>query len=55
MALPSAARRGEALFRSAKAACSSCHGGPEMTDGKVHVVGLESRLVFDPALAATGE
>jgi cytochrome c peroxidase len=38
-----AAKRGEAIFRSAKAACSSCHGGPELTDGKIHVVGLEER------------
>jgi len=37
---PSAAR-GEAVFRSAKAACNTCHRGPEFTDGKVHVVGLE--------------
>lgn len=41
--LSSAARRGESLFRSTKAACSSCHGGPDLTDGKVHVVGLEGR------------
>ena len=39
--LSPAARRGEALFRSAKAACNNCHGGPEFTDGKIHVVGLE--------------
>jgi YVTN family beta-propeller protein len=39
--LSEVARRGEALFRSAKAACSKCHGGPEFTDGKIHVVGLE--------------
>jgi len=35
------AKRGEALFRSAKTACSRCHGGPELTDGKIHIVGLE--------------
>lgn len=35
------AARGEALFRSAKAACATCHKGPEFTDGKVHLVGLE--------------
>ena len=29
------------MFRSAKAACNTCHGGPELTDGKIHVVGLE--------------
>ena len=39
--LTDAAKRGEAVFRSAKAACSTCHGGPEFTDGKIHVVGLE--------------
>jgi YVTN family beta-propeller protein len=37
------AKRGEAVFRSSKAACNTCHGGPESTDGKVHVVGLEER------------
>ena len=36
-----AAQRGEAVFRSAKAGCADCHGGPEFTDGKIHVVGLE--------------
>jgi YVTN family beta-propeller protein len=41
--LSPAAKRGEAVFRSAKAACNTCHGGPELTDGKVHVVGLEER------------
>ena len=25
----------------AKAACNTCHGGPELTDGKIHEVGLE--------------
>jgi YVTN family beta-propeller protein len=39
--LTPAARRGEAVFRATKAACSTCHGGPELTDGKIHVVGLE--------------
>ena len=39
--LTPAAKRGEALYRSSRAACSSCHGGPELSDGKVHVVGLE--------------
>ena len=37
------AKRGEAVFRSSKAACNTCHGGPESSDGKVHVVGLEER------------
>ena len=35
------ARRGQQVFRSAKAACDRCHGGAEFTDGKIHVVGLE--------------
>jgi YVTN family beta-propeller protein len=39
--LSAAAKRGEVVYRSAKAACSSCHSGPELTDGKIHVVGLE--------------
>jgi YVTN family beta-propeller protein len=33
--------RGKAVYRSAKAACNTCHGGPELTDGKIHVAGLE--------------
>lgn len=37
------ARRGEVVFRSSKAACSTCHGGAEFTDGKIHKVGLEER------------
>ncbi|MDR3634449.1 MAG: beta-propeller fold lactonase family protein, partial [Isosphaeraceae bacterium] len=41
--LSAAARRGEAIFRSSQAACNSCHGGPELTDGKIHVAGLEER------------
>lgn len=39
--LAPAAERGREVFRSAKAACSSCHSGGEFTDGKVHMVGLE--------------
>ncbi len=39
--LSAAAERGQAVYRSAKAACNTCHGGPELSDGKVHVVGLE--------------
>src|SRR5262249_14631298 len=35
------AERGKSVYRSARAACSACHGGPELTDGKIHVVGLE--------------
>ncbi len=36
-----AASRGRAVYRSPKAACNTCHGGPETTDGKIHEVGLE--------------
>ncbi len=39
--LTPAAKRGQAVFRSAKAACNTCHGGPEFTDGKIHDAGLE--------------
>ena len=39
--LPAEAERGKAVFTSAKAACNTCHRGPELTDGKVHIVGLE--------------
>ncbi len=35
------AERGKAVFSSAKAACNTCHGGPEFTDGKIHMGGLE--------------
>jgi len=35
------AERGKVVYRSAKAACNTCHGGPELTDGKIHTVGLE--------------
>jgi YVTN family beta-propeller protein len=41
--LSPAAKRGEALFRSNKANCASCHSGPEFTDGKRHDVGLNER------------
>lgn len=37
------AQRGEEIFRSSKTACSKCHSGPELTDGKIHIVGLEER------------
>ncbi|WP_165065428.1 beta-propeller fold lactonase family protein [Paludisphaera rhizosphaerae] len=37
------AERGKAVFTSAKASCNTCHKGPEFTDGKIHVVGLEER------------
>jgi YVTN family beta-propeller protein len=39
--LTAAAERGRGVFRSAKAACNTCHSGPELTDGKIHEVGLE--------------
>ncbi len=41
--LPAAAHRGQDVFRSEKAACNTCHGGPEFTDGKIHIAGLEER------------
>jgi YVTN family beta-propeller protein len=41
--LTPAAQRGQDVFRSAKAACNTCHGGPELTDGRIHEVGLEER------------
>src|SRR5262249_5065497 len=39
--LSAAAQRGQGVFRSAKAACNTCHSGAELTDGKIHEVGLE--------------
>jgi cytochrome c peroxidase len=41
--LTESARRGEEVYRSPKAACNTCHGGPNFTDGKIHVTGLEER------------
>jgi YVTN family beta-propeller protein len=41
--LTPAAQRGRDVFRSARAACNTCHKGPEFTDGKIHEVGLEER------------
>jgi YVTN family beta-propeller protein len=41
--LSPAAQRGETLFRSKKTNCASCHGGPELSDGKIHDVGLNER------------
>jgi cytochrome c peroxidase len=41
--LSPSARRGRDIFRSAKAACNSCHGGPELSDGKIHIAGLEEQ------------
>lgn len=39
--LTASAQRGKRVFESARAACNTCHGGPEFTDGKVHDVGLD--------------
>jgi YVTN family beta-propeller protein len=41
LSLTAAALRGRDVYRSAKAACNTCHGGAELTDGKIHEVGLE--------------
>jgi YVTN family beta-propeller protein len=41
--LTAAAQRGREVFRSPKAACNTCHGGNELTDGKIHEAGLEER------------
>ena len=38
-----AAKRGEAVFRSRKANCATCHSGPEFTDGKLHDIGMNER------------
>ncbi len=37
------ALRGREVFHSPKAACNSCHGGPELTDGRTHETGLGER------------
>jgi YVTN family beta-propeller protein len=42
-AISEAAERGRAVFNSPKAACNTCHSGPEFTDGEIHAVGLEDR------------
>jgi YVTN family beta-propeller protein len=39
--LSPAAKRGQEVFRSPRAACNTCHSGAELTDGKIHEVGLE--------------
>ncbi len=40
--------RGESVFRSEQANCSSCHSGDFFTDGQVHDVGTgDSRDRFD--------
>jgi len=40
--LSAAAERGRRIFESDKAACGTCHSGPQFTDGKVHDLGLGS-------------
>lgn len=42
-AISEAAERGREVFRSPVAACNTCHSGPDFTDGKVHLTGLEER------------
>lgn len=37
-----AVQRGRAVFESDKAGCATCHGGPLLTDGQIHDVGLNS-------------
>jgi YVTN family beta-propeller protein len=41
--LSEAAERGREVYRSPRARCQACHGGPELTDGKIHDVGLNER------------
>jgi YVTN family beta-propeller protein len=41
--LTAEAQRGREVFKSPKAACNTCHGGAELTDGRIHEVGLEER------------
>ena len=41
--LTEATKRGQAVYQSSTAACATCHGGPELTDGKIHDVGLGER------------
>lgn len=40
--LTESARRGKSLFESSGVGCTSCHSGPEFTDGEIHDVGLGS-------------
>ena len=42
--LTEAQERGRQLFNSAKAACSTCHSGPALTDGKFYDVGTTTKL-----------
>lgn len=53
-ALSDSARRGEALFSSARLACASCHAPPLFTDGKFHNVGLDSVVVDSGRSRVTG-
>jgi cytochrome c peroxidase len=41
--LSEAAQRGKVIYRSEKANCATCHGGPELTDGKIHDLDLGER------------
>ncbi|MEX2174516.1 MAG: cytochrome c peroxidase [Pirellulaceae bacterium] len=41
--LTDAAERGRTIFESERAACATCHSGPQFTDGQVHDLGLGSR------------
>lgn len=43
--LTAAAERGKLIFEGNVAACSSCHKGPQFSDGEIHDVGLGS--MFD--------
>ena len=44
--LSESAARGRQVFLSSKAACADCHRGPELTDNKIHDVGLNSKDDF---------
>ncbi len=44
-ALSRAEQRGAALFVNSRANCVSCHGGPRLTDGAFHNVGLSPAVV----------
>lgn len=40
--LSPSSRRGQTIFKSDRAQCSTCHSGPYFTDGQIHDVGLGS-------------
>lgn len=50
---PAAIARGEALFRRADVACSSCHSGPQFTDNELVDVGTGGKFVT-PTLLGVG-